>query len=95
MNRLRNFRVAAFHPGRGVFFGGRLGRLPDFEAEVLPYLVDEIIVQRAGMGELLENSHLRERFDNFFRFHFELPRQLIDSNLLHKRDCCRINLSPT
>jgi hypothetical protein len=65
-----------------VFVAGR--RHLSLEAEMLSELVDDIVVQRAGMRELLGNAEFREHVEYFFRLHLELPRQLINSNLLHK-----------
>lgn len=62
-------------------------RLSGIVAEVLPDLVNNIVIQRAGMRKLLAEPQLWEHIQDFFGLHFELPRQLINSNLLHKRDC--------
>lgn len=84
MNRFGRFGfVAGINRGRKMLFMRRLRGRPDIEAKMLPDLVNEIVVQRAGVGELLENTHIRECFQYLLRLHLELPGQLIDSNLLH------------
>jgi hypothetical protein len=46
-----------------------------------------VFVDRAGMRFLLLHAQLREHVENNARFHFQFPRQLIDSNFFHRRDC--------
>jgi hypothetical protein len=42
-----------------------------------------VVVDRAGMGQRLGDTELVQFIDDLTRLHFELPRQLIDSDLTH------------
>jgi len=39
------------------------------------------------MGLLLLHTQFRQQFENYTRFDFKLPRQLVDPDFLHRRDC--------
>jgi len=52
-------------------------------AEIAPQLLGVIVVDRAGMGQRLGNTELVQFIDDLTRLNFELPRQLIDSDLTH------------
>jgi len=53
--------------------------LPEFECDVL--------VDRAGVRLFLLHAQVRQHVENDARFHFKFPRQLIDPDFLHRRDC--------
>jgi hypothetical protein len=42
-----------------------------------------IVVDRAGVGQLFGHAEFGELLDDLSRLYFELPRQLIDSDLTH------------
>jgi hypothetical protein len=46
-------------------------------------LIGLILVDRTGVGDFLGNAELMQLVDDLARLHFQLPRQLIDSNLTH------------
>jgi hypothetical protein len=52
-------------------------------AVIAPQPVSHIIVDRTGMGQRLGIAELVKFIDDLSRLNFELPRQLIDSNLTH------------
>jgi hypothetical protein len=59
-------------------FGGLGGK-----TEVHAEFVRHILIDRAGMGLLLTDPKLGERFQNQVRLDLQLPSQLINSNFLH------------
>jgi hypothetical protein len=52
-------------------------------AEIAPQLLGHVVFDRAGMGQRLGNTEIVQFIDDLTRLDFELPRQLIDSNLTH------------
>jgi len=52
-------------------------------AEIAAELFGVVVVDRAGMGQRLGNAEIVQFIDDLTRLNFELPRQLIDSNLTH------------
>ncbi len=48
-----------------------------------PYLLRFVLFKRAGMRLLLGHSHFREHIENRFAFDFQLPCQVVNSNLTH------------
>lgn len=51
--------------------------------EIAPQLLGIIVVDRAGMGQGFGDAELVQFIDDLTRLYFELPRQLIDSDLTH------------
>jgi hypothetical protein len=47
----------------------------------------DVFIDRAGMRFLLLHAQFGQQIDNDARFHLKLPRQLVDSDFLHRRDC--------
>ena len=77
-----------------VFFGRlflglrcNLGRpswsFPTRTRKALAQQFSNILIHRAGMGFLFGHPEFRQEVQNRARFDLELPRQLIDANLLH------------
>jgi hypothetical protein len=56
-------------------------------AEVSPHLVGFVILERTRMGLLLGDAHLSQHIENSFAFNFQLPGQIVDSNLAHPPFC--------
>jgi hypothetical protein len=52
-------------------------------AEIAPQLFGVVVVDRAGMGQRFGDAELVQFIDDLTRLNFELPRQLIDSDLTH------------
>ena len=52
--------------------------------EQVAQLQRHVLFHRAGVGLLLGDPQVREPFQNFTRLDFQLPRQLINANTLHK-----------
>jgi hypothetical protein len=46
-----------------------------------------VLVDRAGVRLFLLHAQLGQHVEDDARFHFKLPRQLIDPDFLHRRDC--------
>jgi hypothetical protein len=66
----------ARRPGRRRL---RLGRT----ADVGPYFFRFMLLKRTGMGLLLRHPDDRKRVENGFAFNFQLPCEIVDSNLAH------------
>jgi hypothetical protein len=47
----------------------------------------DVLVNRAGMRLFLLHAQARQHVEDDARFHFKLPRQLINSDFLHRRYC--------
>jgi hypothetical protein len=47
------------------------------------YLLRLVFFQRTGMGLLLADPDFRKYIENGFTFDFQLPCQIVDSNLTH------------
>ena len=47
----------------------------------------DVFIDRAGMRFFLLHAQFGQQIDNYARFHLKLPRQLVDSDFLHRRDC--------
>jgi hypothetical protein len=76
----------------GGLFNGRAGAVPAgsrreggmrFTVVIAAQLIGFVFVDRAGVGHLLGNAELVQFVDDLARLHFQLSRQLIDSNLTH------------
>jgi hypothetical protein len=52
-------------------------------AEIPPQLHGVVVIDRAGMGQSFGDAEVVQFIDDLARFNFELPRQLIDSDLTH------------
>ena len=57
----------------------RFGRATDVD----PHFFRFMLLQRTGMGLLLRHSDERQRVENGFAFNFQLPGEIVDSNLTH------------
>lgn len=58
--------------------------LGNLMAEEPPQFDGDVFVDRAGMGLLLGYAQLGELVQNLVRFDFQLPSQLINTNLVHR-----------
>jgi hypothetical protein len=79
----RHFDVGGGAVLRGGFVpGGRSRRIlmPVVDAE----LVHHVIFQRAGVRLFISNAQFGELLQYFVSFDFQLPRQLVDSDLSHR-----------
>src|SRR5262249_9005081 len=47
-----------------------------------------VFIDRTGMRLLFRDAQLGEQVENLVSFHFQLSRQLIDPNLLHRKAIC-------
>ncbi len=47
----------------------------------------DIFIDRAGMRLFLVHAHFGQQIEYDARLHFKFPRQLVDSDLLHRTDC--------
>jgi hypothetical protein len=47
----------------------------------------DVLVDRAGVRLFLLHAQDRQHVEDDARFYFKLPRQLIDPDFLHRRDC--------
>jgi hypothetical protein len=57
----------------------RLGRA----AQVYPHFFRFVLLERTGMGLLLRHPDDRQCVENGFAFNFQLPGEIVDSNLAH------------
>ena len=55
------------------------------EAKLPANLQRDVLVDRAGVGFLLGHAEPREEVEYRMRLNFELARQLIDSDFLHRK----------
>jgi len=62
-------------PARSLRLTGR--------AELRAHLVRFMVFERTGVALLLGDSNLRKYIENRFTFNFQLPCQIVDSNLTH------------
>jgi hypothetical protein len=73
--------------GRGIENGGggavAMLRSERLTGVITAQLVGLIFVDRAGMGNFFSDTEFVQLVDDLARLYFELPRQLIDSNLTH------------
>jgi hypothetical protein len=60
---------------------------PTFGNKSPPEFECDVFVDRAGVRLFLLHAQVRQHVENDARFHFKLPRQLIDPDFLHRRDC--------
>jgi hypothetical protein len=75
----------AFRNGRSRSVSRRGGRHRDvFAAVIATQPLGFVFIDRTGVGNLFGNTEFVELVDDLARLHFQLPRQLIDSNLTHK-----------
>jgi hypothetical protein len=82
--------VAVLEGGRFVtplLNSGRRGFLSSKDrcvaAEIAAQLLGIVVVDGAGMGQRLGDAEFVKFIDDLTRLNFELPRQLIDSDLTH------------
>jgi hypothetical protein len=47
----------------------------------------DIFIDRAGVRLFLVHAHFGQQIEYDARFYFKFPRQLVDSDLLHRMDC--------
>lgn len=47
----------------------------------------DIFIDRAGVRLFLVHAHFGQQIEYDARLHFKFPRQLVDSDLLHRTDC--------
>jgi len=52
-------------------------------AEVRANFVGFMVFQRTGMRLLLSDANFRQHIENGFAFYFQLPGQIVNSNLTH------------
>jgi hypothetical protein len=52
-------------------------------AEVHSHFFRFMLFERTGMGLLLSHPDQRQRVENGFAFNFQLPGEIVDSNLAH------------
>jgi hypothetical protein len=52
-------------------------------AEIAPQLLGVVVVDRTRMGQGFDDAEIVQFIDDLTRLNFELPRQLIDSDLTH------------
>ena len=77
------FLVAGMFPCfRTSTFGHTFGEKP------LAQRNRDVFIHRAGMGLLLLHSQLRQEIEYDARLYFQLTRQLVNPNFLHRRNCC-------
>jgi hypothetical protein len=55
--------------------------------EVRPHFLRFMFFERAGVGLLLGNAHHGKHVKNCLALNFQLPGQIIDSNLAHSPLC--------
>jgi hypothetical protein len=67
---------------RLCFPGGRQNNR-SIATKIPPQFLGVVVVNRAGMGQRLGDPELMQFIDDLTRLHFELSRQLIDSDLTH------------
>jgi hypothetical protein len=66
-----------------VTVGRRRERGMRFAVVVPPQLIGLVFVDRARVGDFFGDAEFVQLVDDLARLHFQLPRQLIDSNLTH------------
>jgi hypothetical protein len=59
------------------------------DSETNSQLVGDILVDRARMRQLFRHTELRQKVQNEVGFHLQLPREDIDTDLLHKQTKCK------
>jgi len=65
----------------GLRFGFQIGHIES----VKPSQLDgHVLVDGAGVGFLFGNAQFRQAIQDFMSLDFQFPRQLVDSNLLHR-----------
>jgi hypothetical protein len=62
--------------------GGRQGGVR-FTTVIAAQLIGFVFVDRTGVGDFFGNAEFVQLVDDLARLYFQLPRQLIDSNLTH------------
>jgi hypothetical protein len=70
-----------------LFHGCRIPKVRMGTRQQIAQLERHILIHRAGMRFLLLHAQFRQHFDDHAGFNFKLPRQLVDSDFLHRRDC--------
>jgi hypothetical protein len=69
--------------GRGFVLGGG-GRLGILMPVVAAQLVHYVVVQRAGVRLFIRDAQFGELLQYFVSLNFQLPRQLVNSDLSHR-----------
>lgn len=59
-------------------------------ADVGPYFFCFVLLERTGMRLLLGDSDKRQRIENGFTLNFQLPGEIVDSNLTHPAFLLRV-----
>lgn len=62
---------------------GSLRRRFRCAADMRAHLLCFVVLERTGMGLLLRHSDERQHVENGFAFNFQLPCEIVDSNLAH------------
>jgi len=52
-------------------------------ADIGPYFFGFVVLQRTGMRLLLGHTDVWQRVENSFALNFQLPGEIVDSNLTH------------
>jgi hypothetical protein len=73
--------LIAFNAARARVFRRGLGFAGD--AQVSPHLLRFVLFNGTGMRFLLSNAYFRKCVENRFAFDFQLPSQIVNSNLAH------------
>jgi hypothetical protein len=55
--------------------------------ETMPELQCDVLIHRAGVRLFLMHTQNRQHVEYDARFDFKLPRQLVDPDFLHRRNC--------
>jgi len=61
------------------------------EAKLAPDLQSDVLVDRAGVGLLLGDAEPRQEVEYRMWLYFELPRQLINSDFLHRKRTTKLS----
>jgi hypothetical protein len=67
-----------------VAFGKGLASPAAGDAQTLLDVLRDVLVNRAGVSFLFGYTELRQQVENHVGSDFQLPRELVDANLLHK-----------
>jgi len=78
-----NFRFDFVSIAAGSSGAGRRGLCLSGSAEVGPHLLCFVLFHRTGMRFLLGDADCDQDIENRFAFNFQLPGQIVDSNLTH------------
>jgi hypothetical protein len=78
------FAIGALRSVPSVFGAGPLARWSVRSKKPFAKLKRDIFIYRAGVRFLLLHAQFGQHFDDHARFYFKLPRQLVDSDFLHR-----------